>query len=137
MAGPGGSGPMAEIRTKVESGEITMDSARALFATAREGRQGQRGEAGGEAQVGRAARGGSSGEPAFQPAVAFVMDENGVLAPRPVVMGLSDWDYAEILAGLEEGDELALIGAAQLQAQQQERIERMRQRMGGGRPFGD
>ena len=140
MAGPGGSGPMAEIRAKVESGEITMDSARVLFATAREareGRQGQRGAADGEAQLGRAARGGSSGEPAFQPAVAFVMDENGVIAPRPVVMGLSDWDYAEILAGLEEGEELALIGAAQLQAQQQERMERMRQRMGGGRPFGD
>lgn len=139
-AGPGGSGPMAEIRAKVESGEITMDSARVLFTAAREareGRQGQRGTDGGEAQVGRAARGGSSGEPAFQPAVAFVMDENGVLAPRPVVMGLSDWDYAEILAGLEEGEELALIGAAQLQAQQQERMERMRQRMGGGRPFGD
>lgn len=181
MAGRGASGPMAEIRAKVESGEITMDSARALFAAARGARQGQQSANGqpaatstasqdvaqtrsattpGGAQgaegarpgfargggfppgmagggFGRAARGGSSGDPNFQPAVAFVMDENGVVAPRAVVMGLSDWDYAEILAGLEEGEELALIGAAQLQAQQQERMERMRQRMGGGRPFGD
>ncbi len=212
--GAGGAlaGPMAEVRAKVEAGEITMDSARALFAAARERRQGRRGEgaaagegggaasdrrdasearaapegapegapdgapddasadvpraaapagrraapddasarspAGGRLPSGvagaafgpgaleRAARGGSTGDPTFQPAVAFVMDEAGVIAPRAVVMGLSDWDYAEILAGLEEGDELALIGAAQLQAQQQERMERMRQRM-GGRPFGD
>ena len=155
------AGPMAEIRAKVEAGEITMDSARALFAAARERRQGRvasgaepaapnpAGEEGGRAApgaagrgfgpgaAGRAARGGSTGDPTFQPAVAFVMDENGVVAPRAVVMGLSDWDYAEILAGLVEGEELALIGAAQLQAQQQERMERMRQRMGGGRPFGD
>lgn len=155
------AGPMAEIRAKVEAGEITMDSARALFAAARERRQGRvasgaesaarspAGEEGGRAAPdgagrgfgpgasGRAARGGSTGDPNFQPAVAFVMDENGVVAPRAVVMGLSDWDYAEILAGLVEGEELALIGAAQLQAQQQERMERMRQRMGGGRPFGD
>lgn len=178
------AGPMAEIRAKVEAGEITMDSARALFAAARERRQGRvasgaesaarsadapdgaapdaaaqdnaapnnasaRGLPGGgfpagatgrgfgPGAAGRAARGGSTGDPTFQPAVAFVMDENGVVAPRAVVMGLSDWDYAEILAGLVEGEELALIGAAQLQAQQQERMERMRQRMGGGRPFGD
>ncbi|NNM35278.1 MAG: efflux RND transporter periplasmic adaptor subunit, partial [Gemmatimonadetes bacterium] len=51
----------------------------------------------------------------------------------PVIMGLNDWDYAEILAGLEEGEELAQIGAAQLQAQQQDRLNRMRGRMGG--PF--
>jgi len=49
------------------------------------------------------------------------------------VMGIGDYDYAEILAGLEEGEETAMIGAAQLQAQQQERMDRMRGRM---RPFG-
>jgi hypothetical protein len=79
------------------------------------------------------AMGGSTGDPAFSPAVVFVVDELGNLAPRPVVMGISDYDYAEILAGLEEGEQIALIGAAQLQAQQQERMERMRGRM---RPFG-
>ena len=157
---PRALGPLAEVRAKIESGEITMDSARVLFAAARESRRGEgesEGAAGagsgernaraggggfppgmaGAGGLGRAARGGSTGDPTFQPAVAFVVDENGVIAPRAVVMGLSDWDYAEILAGLEEGEDLALIGPAQLQAQQQERMERMRQRMGGGRPFGD
>jgi len=143
----GGEG-LAGIRARIQSGEITPDSARALFAAAR----GARGGAGAGARGGRgamnfgaggamagagarAAAGGSTGEPSYRPAIAFVVDQAGEIAARPVVIGLSDWDFAEILAGLEEGEELALIGAAQLQAQQQERMERMRSRM--GRPFGD
>ena len=179
---------MADIRAKVQSGEITQDSAWALFAAMREGQRsadagaddeeqaedgdegegaenGQPEENGEEAADGRprmgeraagmgadgrpamrepggaggfgggmmAAMGGGTGDPAFEPAVVFVVDEAGNIEARAVVMGLSDWDYAEILAGLEEGEQLALIGAAQLQAQQQERMERMRGRM---RPFG-
>ncbi len=177
-AAPGGAGGdgsrMAELRAAIESGDISPDSARTLFAAMREQRgggqrPGQVGEAvsggdgdgqaaGGRAEAGQAgqarfpggqaggrggagrgfggammaAMGGSSGDPAFRPAVAFVVDEMGNIAPRPVVMGVSDWDYAEILAGLEEGDQLALIGAAQLQARQQERMEQMRGRF---RPF--
>ena len=79
-----------------------------------------------------AAMGGATGDRAYRPAVAFVVDSAGNITPRPVVIGLSDWDYVEILAGLEPGEELALIGAAQLQARQQERLNRIRQRM---RPF--
>lgn len=106
-----------------------------------EGRQGQgmggqrgggRGSGGGGFRAMMAAMGGSTGDPAYRPAVAFVVDEAGNIEPRAVVIGLSDWDYVEILAGLEAGEELALIGAAQLQARQQERLERIRQRM---RPF--
>ena len=183
---------MARIRAGMESGEISADSARSLFAAMRERRAGgqeQGGDAGqeggaraegqrnadtspgrlesadgqqapnGEAAAGErpgggrafpggqgggrvgggrgfgglmAAMGGSSGDPAFRPAVAFVVDAAGNIEPRPVVMGVSDWDYAEILAGLAEGEQLALIGAAQLQARQQERINQMRGRF---RPF--
>ena len=194
---PGGTGiqgsDMARIRAEMESGEISADSARALFAAMRERRaggqeeggdavreggartEGQRsagagpgrpesadgqqapngedaaaggrpgggrafpgGQGAGRAGGGRgfgglmAAMGGSSGDPAFRPAVAFVVDAAGSVEPRPVVMGVSDWDYAEILAGLEEGEQLALIGAAQLQARQQDRINQMRGRF---RPF--
>ena len=193
-----GGGPgvaeMAGIRQRIQSGEITADSARALVAAMREGSggrtegQGEAGEADGAetAQAGEAAglgeageaagpgeageaagtgrprgpggaamagnrgfargmtgamgamgamrgMGGSMGDPSFSPAVVFVVDELGNITPRPVVMGIGDYDYAEILAGLEEGEETAMIGAAQLQAQQQERMERMRGRM---RPFG-
>ena len=68
----------------------------------------------------------------YRPAVVFVIDDAGNIEARPVVIGLSDWDYVEVLAGLQAGEELALIGAAQLQARQQAQMERMRQRM---RPF--
>jgi len=68
----------------------------------------------------------------YKPAVVFVIDDTGNIEPRPVVIGLSDWAYVEVLAGLQMGEELALIGAAQLQARQQAQVERMRQRM---RPF--
>lgn len=155
MGGGPAAAEMASIRERIQSGEITADSARALAAAMRAaGDQATAGEArpnGGPAAAGErgqwmgmrgnrgagggmmGAMGGSMGDPAFSPAVVFVVDELGNIAPRPVVMGISDYDYAEILAGLEEGEQIALIGAAQLQAQQQERMERMRGRM---RPFG-
>ncbi len=172
VAGGGeAAGRMAEIRAAMEAGEISRDSAMAIFATMRQQRgggdfqrdgqsderaaapaegartggdeaaprfgggrmagQGGRGFGGGMGGM-MAAMGGSTGDQAFQPAVAFVVDAAGNVEARPVVMGVSDWDYAEILAGLEEGEELALIGAAQLQARQQERLEQMRGRF---RPF--
>ena len=78
-----------------------------------------------------AAMGGGNALP-YRPAVVFVIDDAGNIEPRAIVIGLSDWDYVEVLAGLQEGEQLALIGAAQLQARQQARVEAMRQRM---RPF--
>ena len=161
MGGGSAAAEMAGIRERIQSGEITADSARALAAAMRAA--GDRAPAGDGAPAGEArsnggpgaagergqwmamrgnrgaggrmmgAMGGSTGDPALSPAVVFVVDEIGNLTVRPVVMGISDYDYAEILAGLEEGEQIALIGAAQLQAQQQERMERMRGRM---RPFG-
>ena len=218
-AAPGGAGAEAagtesarpngmsidEIRRKAMSGEISPDSARALFSAMRGGAGGGAGAAGaagagaggagvgagrmnaganaaaGQGGAGAAAnrpggggqaagmggqRGGGFGGGAgagrgaggfgggaggfgggfggmmaamrggndlpYKPAVVFVIDDSGAIEPRPVVIGLSDWDYVEVLAGLEVGEELALIGAAQLQARQQAQVERMRQRM---RPF--
>ena len=75
-------------------------------------------------------------EGAPRPAITFVISADGTIEPRPILIGVNDWDNTEVLVGLEEGEEVALIGAAQLQAQQQEFIDRMRERMGGGSPFG-
>ena len=74
-------------------------------------------------------------EGAPRPAITFVISADGAIEPRPILIGVNDWDNTEVVAGLEEGEEVALIGAAQLQAQQQEFIDRMRERMGGS-PFG-
>lgn len=120
---------MAEVRARVQSGEITRDSARALFRAAGgsgfgEGREG----AGAEEAAGAGQRDG-------RPAVAFVLTAEGTLEPRAVRLGLSDWDQTEVTTGLEEGEEVALIGAAALQAQQQQFLDRIRSRNGGS-PFG-
>jgi HlyD family secretion protein len=69
-----------------------------------------------------------------EPAVVFVVGEGGTLEARVVMIGLTDWDNTEVVSGLDEGDRVALIGLAQLQAQREEFLERMRGM--GSNPFG-
>ena len=63
-------------------------------------------------------------------AVAFVVGEDGTIEPRMVMTGWNDWDYTQVVSGLNEGDLVALIGLAQLQARQQEFLDRIRSRSG-------
>jgi HlyD family secretion protein len=79
--------------------------------------------------------GDEAGGRAVRPAVVFVVGPQGVPEPRAVMIGLNDWDRTEVVSGLEGDERLAVIGPAQLQAQQQEFLNRMRQRSGGS-PFG-
>jgi hypothetical protein len=134
-----------ELRDKVERGEISQDSLETLMASLRE----RAGSQGGSPAMAGAMAGGAALEdsPALtgmlntssnpRPAVAFVMLPDSTLEMRPVLMGVNDWDNTEILAGLEEGEKVALIGVAQLMAEQQEMLNRMRGRgmmpMGMGR----
>jgi HlyD family secretion protein len=70
-------------------------------------------------------------------AVVFVVNEQGTPEPRAVTIGLNDYDHTEVVSGLEEGDQVAILGAAQLQAQSEEFLNRMRQGAGGaGMMFG-
>ena len=66
-----------------------------------------------------------------RPAVVFVMGADSIPKPRLVQMGLNDWDHTQIVMGVEAGDVLVVVGAAQLMAQQQEFQSRMMSRMGG------
>lgn len=52
--------------------------------------------------------------------------------PRLVRVGISDFDYTEILSGVQSGEQVALLGAAVLQAQREELQSRIRSRAGGG-----
>ena len=133
---------VAEIRAKIQSGEISRDSARVLFQAAGiqpgQTRPGARAEAGGEnggfAGDAFARPGGDAqGAARFRPAYVFVVRADGSIEGRPVLTGLSDWDRTQIVAGLAEGEQVAQIGAAQLQASQQEFLDRVRSRRGG--PF--
>jgi len=65
--------------------------------------------------------------------VVFVKTANG-LEPRVVRLGVSDFDYAQVLDGLKEGDQVALLSVAEVQAKRSEDQNRLRQRIGGGMP---
>jgi HlyD family secretion protein len=51
------------------------------------------------------------------------------------MIGLNDWDNTQVISGLQGDERLAVIGAAQLQANQQEFLNRIRERSGGS-PLG-
>jgi HlyD family secretion protein len=86
------------------------------------------GERGGERGGNRAMNAGGGD---VRPGVVFVKGPNGP-EPKTVLLGLSDWDYTEVVRGLEPGPQVYLISVARLQQQQQQSAERMRQRAGGG-----
>ena len=123
---------LQNLRAKVDAGEITQDSMRAVMASL----------AGSGGFGGRGGRGGAStadgGAPPRQslPAVVFILSADSIPEPRLVQIGLNDWDRTQIVSGVEEGETLVVVGAAQLMAQQTEFLNRMRERMGGGSPFG-
>ena len=54
--------------------------------------------------------------------------------PRVVALGIANYDYTEVLSGLTEGEQVAIITAAALQQRRQEQLERFRGMTGGGVP---
>ena len=54
--------------------------------------------------------------------------------PRVVTLGIANYDYTEVLSGLTEGEQVAIITAAALQQRRQEQLERFRGMTGGGVP---
>lgn len=106
------------------------------LAQMREQRQGQRrgdrrdGRTGGERGEG-GGRAMNAGGGEVRPGVVFVKGTDGPM-PKAVLLGLSDWDYTEVVRGLEPGEQVHLISVARLQQQQERYAERTRQRMGGG-----
>ena len=142
--GPGG-GAFDSLRALIASGEISQDSARALFSAQRGGPGGDGSFGSGGGRPGGQGEGVQGGVDAAasrrdtRRAVVFVMNEAGVIEPRAVMIGLNDWDFTEVVSGLEEGEQIAIVGAAQLRAQQDEFLNRIRSNsnpFGGGGPPG-
>ncbi|MDQ2666248.1 MAG: efflux RND transporter periplasmic adaptor subunit [Gemmatimonadota bacterium] len=50
--------------------------------------------------------------------------------PRLVQLGASNFDYTEVVSGVKEGEEVALLAAAALQAQRQQQNDRMKANSG-------
>jgi len=128
----GGAPGADSLRAMVSRGEIGQDSARALAMAAARARGGVAG-----ARAPGAGPAATSAPGAGRPAMAFVVQADGTIQPRTILIGVNDWDHTEVLAGLEEGERVAIIGAAQLQAQRDEWLNRIRSRQsmfpGGGR----
>lgn len=80
----------------------------------------------------RGARGQSRGDGDVRPGLVFVQTGTGI-EPRRVMLGLNDWDFTEVVSGLEPGEQVVLMSVARLQQQQQEFADRMRERTQG--PF--
>jgi hypothetical protein len=66
--------------------------------------------------------------------MVFVKTSKGEFEPRLVRLGVSNFDYAQVVDGVTEGEQVALVGVAEIQAQRNESMQRIRQRMGSGVP---
>ena len=86
------------------------------------------GGAGGTSTTGTFAGGGGSSS---GPMIVFVKKDDSY-APRLVRLGISDFDYTEVLSGLQPGEQVALLGPAVLQAQREQLQSRVRAGTGGG-----
>jgi HlyD family secretion protein len=120
---PAGMPSPEEIRAQMQRGEISPEQLRAMAQ-----------QMGGARGGGRSAR--TSDPSAGRPGVVFVRDASGQLSARAVLTGVNDWNNTEILIGLAEGEEVALVGGAALMARQQQITQQIQSRMGGGLPFG-
>ena len=87
----------------------------------------RQGGAGGGSGGGAGSFAGGTGGPMF----VFVKKDDHY-TPRLVRVGISDFDYTEILSGLQEGEMVALLGPAVLQAQRDQLQNRVRAGTGGG-----
>ena len=104
----------------------------------RAGRQGGGAGAGGGGFAGGAFTGGAGGGGGMgggrsRTQIAVVKTEKGY-APRVVRVGVSNYDYAEVVSGLAEGENVVLLAVVDLQQQRTESMDRIRNRMGGGVP---
>jgi len=82
--------------------------------------------------------GGASGarRSATRSGLVFVQKADSTWEPRVVRLGVSDYDYTEVVSGLQPGEKVALLSAALLQAQREQSNDRFRAMTGGGSPLG-
>ena len=97
------------------------------------GRRGGGGGAGGGGTTGGGAAGAGTGGGGRTGGALFVFVKKGdKYSPRVVRVGVSDFDYTEILSGAQQGEQVALLGPAVLEAQREQVQARVRAGAGGG-----
>lgn len=88
-------------------------------------------EGGGRARPARSSPIGAGDEEGAHPGFVFVRGAAGPEA-RAVRLGVSDWDFTEVISGVAVGESVYLISVARMQQQQQRMSDRMRQSTGFG-----
>src|SRR5262249_23660980 len=116
--------PRAVTVTTARAGARAGGRARAVGAPAE--RRLPRRRAGGRAPRAPPPGAGARGNRA---SVVFVRTAAG-LEPRLVRLGLSDFDWSEVLSGVGEGDQVVMLGIAQAQASRAQQQSQIRQRVG-------
>lgn len=91
----------------------------------------QRRGSGSQLQIGTPER-GASGR-AIRPGFVFVK-KGTTWEPRGVMLGAGNFDYTEVVTGIEEGEEVALLASLAMQAQRDAQSDRFRSMTGGGVP---
>jgi HlyD family secretion protein len=109
-------------------GAATTQAAQSGTGTGRRGAN-----AGGVGAVPGSGGGTGGGRGGAGMSVVFVKDSTG-FSPRVVRLGATDFDYTEVLSGLQPGEQVALLGAAALQAQRQQTQDRIRSATSGALP---
>jgi HlyD family secretion protein len=127
---------VARACTMRAQGGAPGGNAPATAGTPTPARNGARSLAAPGAQQGNGgARGGARGGN-VRMGLVFVQRADSSYEARMVRLGVADYDYTEVLSGLEEGDKVALLSAAALQMQREQSQNMMRQMQGGGSPLG-
>ncbi len=137
-AGPAGPAGATPTRTAVAGGDVDRAAGQPVSAQRQAGSRRNAGtppaagSAGQQVQMRQAPEGSAGAGPRSpaRPGLVFVKDSARGWAPRMVMLGVSNYDFTEVLSGLEEGEAVALLSAAALQMRRQEMQDRMRG-MGG------
>ena len=137
-----------DLRTKMMNGELDRQAIQAetqkIYSAAgvdatiaracRQREQGTGGQraAGGDAGGASQGAGGAAGQRAGGRRGMVFLVESGKYIPKVVRLGVSNFDVSEVVSGLSEGDSVAILNVAAMQARQQEEMDRIRSR--GGMP---
>ena len=140
-AGNGAGGAAGARRTDSAAGEIASGNARAGAATGQARRRSGNGTTGGtgvpaapqqgDAGVQLPLGGGAAGGMAARNASVVFVKNGDSFSPRAIRAGVTNFDYTEILNGVKEGDEVALLGSAVLQQQRADQNSRIRSMQSG------
>ncbi|HEY8164561.1 MAG TPA: efflux RND transporter periplasmic adaptor subunit [Gemmatimonadaceae bacterium] len=73
--------------------------------------------------------GTGTGQARSRRAMVFVV-KDGKYIPRVVRLGVANFDYSEVLDGVKEGEQVAILNVAAMQARQQSELDQVRNRAG-------